>query len=120
MMQVYDNVKSGTGEHLTYEERIKIEAYKASRYSNHKIARMLYRTRKLLTTLITRGAVRTIKQRQTHNNKIHGLLKHKTDVFFARSYASYKRGTKENHHKLIRRFIPKNKRLDEISTQTIN
>jgi|SRR5690625_1045518 len=76
--------------------------------------------RKLLTTLITRGAVRTIKQRQIHNNKIHELLKHKTDVFFARSYASYKRDTKENHHKLIRRFIPKNKRLDEISTQTIN
>src|SRR5699024_1434300 len=42
-----------------------------------------------------------------------------TDVYFARHYASYERGTKENQHKLIRRFIPKSKRLAEISTHTI-
>src|SRR5699024_1072283 len=42
-----------------------------------------------------------------------------TDVYFARPYASYERGTKENQHKLIRRFIPKSKRLAEISTHTI-
>jgi len=51
---------------------------------------------------------------------IHELLKHKTDVFFARPYASYERGTKENQHKLIRRFIPKGKCLAEISAKTIN
>src|SRR5699024_11340455 len=42
-----------------------------------------------------------------------------TDVYFARPYASYERGTKENQHKLIRRFIPKSKRLAEISTRKI-
>src|SRR5699024_8876794 len=42
-----------------------------------------------------------------------------TDVYFARPYASYERGTKENQHKLSRRFIPKSKRLAEISTHTI-
>jgi len=41
------------------------------------------------------------------------------DVYFARPYASYERGTKENQQKLIRRFIPKSKRLPVISTNTI-
>ena len=48
------------------------------------------------------------------------MLKGKTNVFFARPYASYERGTKENQHKLIRRFLPKSKRLAEISTHTIS
>ena len=43
-----------------------------------------------------------------------------TDVYFAHPYASYERGTKENQHKLIRRFIPKGKRLADISANTIN
>src|SRR5690625_4667518 len=51
---------------------------------------------------------------------IHEMLMDTTDVFFARPYAPYERGTKENQHKLIRRFIPKSKRLAEISTRTIN
>jgi len=42
-----------------------------------------------------------------------------TDVYFARPYVSYERGAKENQHKLIRRFIPKSKRLTRISTYTI-
>src|SRR5690625_7209216 len=50
---------------------------------------------------------------------IYELLNGTTDVFFAHPYAPYERGTKENQHKLIRRFIPKSKRLAEISTQTI-
>src|SRR5699024_6694079 len=51
---------------------------------------------------------------------IHELLKHKTAVFFARPYASYERRTKEYQQKLIHRFIPKGKCLNEISTKTIN
>ena len=51
---------------------------------------------------------------------IYEELKETTDVFFARPYASYERGTKENQHKLIRRFIPKSKRLAEITTKTLN
>jgi len=38
----------------------------------------------------------------------------------AHPYAPYERGTKENQHKLIRRFIPKSKRIAEVSTQKIN
>src|SRR5690625_3733570 len=51
---------------------------------------------------------------------IYELLTGITDVFFARPYASHERGTKENQHKLVRRFIPKGKRIKEISTRTIN
>lgn len=51
---------------------------------------------------------------------IYELLTEVTDVYFARPYASYERGTKENQHKLIRRFIPKGKSIADISAITIN
>jgi len=51
---------------------------------------------------------------------IYERLMDTTDIFFAHPYALHERGTKENQHKLIRRFIPKSKRLAEISTQTID
>jgi len=51
---------------------------------------------------------------------IYELLTGITDVFFAHPYASHERGTKENQHKLVRRFIPKGKRIKEISTRSIN
>jgi len=51
---------------------------------------------------------------------IYELLTGITDVFFAHPYASHEHGTKENQHKLVRRFIPKGKRIKEISTGTIN
>lgn len=51
---------------------------------------------------------------------IYQMLLDTTAVFFAHPYAPYERGTKEYQHKFIRRFIPKGKRLAEISSQTIN
>lgn len=51
---------------------------------------------------------------------IYETLKDTTDVFFAHPYAPHERGKKENQHKLVRRFIPKSKRLEDISTKTIN
>ena len=48
------------------------------------------------------------------------MLKDTTDVFFAYPYAPHERGTKENQQKLIRRFIPKSKRLEDIPTKTID
>lgn len=50
---------------------------------------------------------------------IYEALKETTEVFFAHPYAPYERGTKENQHKLIRRFIPKSKQFEEIPNQTI-
>lgn len=47
------------------------------------------------------------------------MLKNTRDVFFARPKAPYERGTKQNQHKLICRFIPKSKGFVEISTKTI-
>jgi len=41
------------------------------------------------------------------------------DVYFVHPYAPYERGTKENQHKLIRRFIPKGKRIADTANQTI-
>lgn len=42
-----------------------------------------------------------------------------TRVYFAHPYAPHERGTKENQHRLIRRFIPKNTRIEDISKKTI-
>jgi len=66
MTQVKDNINSPTGKHLTYEERIKIEAFKEQGYSNRAILRMLNRAPQTINNDIKQGTVRTIKQRQIH------------------------------------------------------
>lgn len=50
---------------------------------------------------------------------LYEQLKGITDVYFARPYASYERGTSENQHKLIRRFIPKHTAIAHISDPQI-
>ncbi|MBG9983220.1 IS30 family transposase, partial [Aerococcaceae bacterium DSM 111020] len=40
-------------------------------------------------------------------------------VYFTHSFASYERGTSENQHKFIRRFLPKSQKISEISDQQI-
>lgn len=42
-----------------------------------------------------------------------------TAVYFCHPYASYERGTSENQHKLIRRFIPKYQPMGNVSTHTV-
>src|SRR5690625_462455 len=71
MTQVNDNINSNKGKHLTYEERVKIEAYKELGYSNRKIARILGRVPQTINNAVNRGTVRTIKQRQVHNDKVY-------------------------------------------------
>lgn len=48
-------------------------------------------------------------------NKLTEYLK----VYFCHPYASYERGTSENQHKLIRRFIPKGKAIKNVSDSQI-
>lgn len=71
MTQVNDNINQNKGKHLTYEERIKIEAYKDLGYSNRKIARILNRVPQTINNAVKQGTVRTIKQRQVHNDKVY-------------------------------------------------
>src|SRR5690625_2475751 len=71
MTQVKDNINSRTGKHLAYEERIKIEGYKELGYSNRAIARILNRAPQTINNAVNRGTVRTIKQRQIHNDKVY-------------------------------------------------
>lgn len=71
MTQLKDNINSHTGKHLTYEERVKIEGYKELGYSNRAIARILKRAPQTINNAVNQGTVRTIKQRQIHNDKVY-------------------------------------------------
>ena len=46
-------------------------------------------------------------------------LKSVTDVYFARPYASYERGSNEKHNGLLRRYIPKGKAISDYSRNAI-
>ena len=71
MTQVNDNINPNKGKHLTYEERVKIEAYKELGCSNRKIARILNRAPQTSNNAVNQGTVRTFKQRQVHNDKVY-------------------------------------------------
>ena len=40
-------------------------------------------------------------------------------IYFARSYSAWERGSNERHNGLLRRFIPKGKRIESISEHTL-
>ena len=46
-------------------------------------------------------------------------LKDVTDVYFARPYAPYERGSNERHNGLLRRYIPKGKAISDYSTKAV-
>ncbi len=41
------------------------------------------------------------------------------NVFYAHPYASYERGTNENHNGLIRRFLPKGTRMEDVTEEKV-
>jgi len=71
MTQVNNNKNSRKGKHLTYEERIKIEANKDLGYSNRTIANVLGRVPQTINNAVKQGTVRTIKQRQVQDDKVY-------------------------------------------------
>jgi len=46
-------------------------------------------------------------------------LAEKTDVYFCHPFASFERGTSENQHKIIRRFLPKHQSLKEVRDRQV-
>src|SRR5690625_4054942 len=52
-------------------------------------------------------------------SNLASCLKNVTDVYFARPYASYERGSNEKHNGLLRRYIPKGKAISDYSRETI-
>lgn len=50
---------------------------------------------------------------------LHDALKDVADVYFSHPYASWERGTSENQHKLIRRFVPKGSPISDVSENLI-
>ena len=52
-------------------------------------------------------------------SNLAACLKDVTDVYFARPYASYERGSNERHNGLLRRYIPKGKAISDYSREAI-
>lgn len=52
-------------------------------------------------------------------SNLASCLKSVTDVYFARPYASYERGSNERHNGLLRRYIPKGKAISDYSRNAI-
>lgn len=52
-------------------------------------------------------------------SNLETCLKDVTDVYFARPYASYERGSNERHNGLLRRYIPKGKAISDYSRNAI-
>nr|WP_328590788.1 IS30 family transposase [Ruoffia tabacinasalis] len=46
--------------------------------------------------------------------ELHEALSDALDIYFTHPYASWERGTSENQHKFIRRFIPKGKTMSHL------
>ncbi|MGC3008556.1 transposase, partial [Enterococcus faecium] len=49
----------------------------------------------------------------------HDALQDVANIYFSHPYASRERGTSENQHKLIRRFIPKGSPIGNVSENQI-
>lgn len=52
-------------------------------------------------------------------SNLSSCLENITDVYFARPYASYERGSNERHNGLLRRYIPKGKAISDYSRDAI-
>src|SRR5690625_857734 len=52
-------------------------------------------------------------------SNLSSCLESITDVYFARPYASYERGSNEKHNGLLRRYIPKGKAISDYSRHAI-
>lgn len=52
-------------------------------------------------------------------SNITACLENVTEVYFARPYASYERGSNERHNGLLRRYIPKGKAISDYSRGAI-
>ena len=52
-------------------------------------------------------------------SNLTACLRGVTDVYFARPYASYERGSNERHNGLLRRYIPKGKAISDYSRDAI-
>ncbi len=77
--------------------------------------------------LIAQSTIQALKDYQVHtitydNGKEfaqHNLVAQalNTEIYFAKSYASYQRGTNENMNGLIRQYLPKSMPLDNVSME---
>ena len=137
MTQVYNITELPTskkGSHLSCKEMCKIEAWHKDGHSNLKIAAKTEEAvDKALSEMfaVDNELKHKVFKSCTADNgsEFAGIreLAEGLKVYFCHPYASYERGSSENQHKLIRRFIPKGTPLEKVSdiqikriTQRIN
>jgi IS30 family transposase len=52
-------------------------------------------------------------------SNLEALKEYGTEVYYTHPYSSWERATNERHNDLIRRFIPKSKKIKDLSIDTI-
>lgn len=70
MTHLDNNTESRKGTHLTLGEMYKIEGYKAEKYSNRKIAKLLGQSPQAINNAIKTGTI-TQKRQQKQNGKVY-------------------------------------------------
>ena len=80
--------------------------------------------KKALKPLMQTGKAKEIFKSITADNGVEFVslseaVQDVADVYFSHPYTSWERGTNENHNGIIRRFIPKGKRISEVSNSMI-
>ena len=132
------------GKHLSYEERVIIQTRLKDGWNPNRIAREIGCAPNTVRNEIKRVLGRSIEDRPssiddrtefghwddifktitTDNGSEFSLLSgleelSKTLAYFAHPYTSCKKGSVERHNGLIRRFIPKGRRIDSYSDEQI-
>lgn len=106
--------KHEKGKHLTFLERAIIQVRLSDKWSPYRIAKEIGCSSNTVWNEITTDNGSEFSS-LSELEKAAGTL-----VYYAHPYSSYEKGSDERHNGLIRRFLPKGKRIDSLLDDDIS